>query len=97
MHRCTADPSSNMAPHLKDLETTMNDTAPNPLEALLANLRDTLGDLAPEPLLNRMKPALERFLEQFQLVPKREYDAHMAKLSRSRGGGRPTGSPDRGT
>jgi uncharacterized protein HemX len=70
-----------MALHLKDLETAMNDTAPNPLEALLANLRDTLGDLAPEPLLNRMKPALERFLEQFQLVPKREYDTHMAKLS----------------
>lgn len=59
-----------------------NDTAPNPLEALFANLRDSLGDLAPESFLNRMKPVLERFLEQFQLVPKREYDAHMAKLTR---------------
>ena len=61
----------------------MNDTAQNPLEALLNRLRDTLGDMAPlsaEPLLNRMKPALEGFLEQFQLVPKREYEAHMATL-----------------
>ena len=39
-------------------------------------------ELAPEPLLSGMKPVLEGFLAQFQLVPKREYDAHMATLSR---------------
>ena len=54
----------------------------NPLEGLLARLQETLGELTPEPLLNRMKPVLEGFFEQFQLVPKREYDAHLDKLGR---------------
>lgn len=60
----------------------MTDTTTSPLDSLLSRLREALGELAPEPLLNRMKPVLEGFLAQFQLVPKREYDAHMAALTR---------------
>jgi BMFP domain-containing protein YqiC len=60
----------------------MTDTTTRPLDSLLSRLREALGELAPEPLLNRMKPVLEGFLAQFQLVPKREYDAHMAALKR---------------
>ncbi len=60
----------------------MNQTASNPLETLFARLRDALGELAPDPLLERMKPVLNSFFEQFQLVPRREYDAHLATLTR---------------
>ena len=60
----------------------MTDTTATPLEGLFSRLRDTLGELAPEPLLDRMKPVIEGFLTQFQLVPKREYEAHMAALER---------------
>ncbi len=59
---------------------TMN--AEQPLDSLFERLRETLGDLAPEPLLSGMKPVVEGFLAQFQLVPKREYDAHMTTLRR---------------
>jgi len=62
--------------------TDQTDSAPNTLEALFARLREALGELAPEALLNRMKPVLEGFFEQFQLVPKREYEAHMRTLAR---------------
>ena len=60
----------------------MNDRTRNPLDALLERLRSALGDLAPEPLLNRIQPVMENFLEQFQMVPKRDYEAHMAALKR---------------
>ena len=59
-----------------------SNTASDPLEALFARLRETLGDLTPEPLLNRMKPVVQGFLEQFQLVPQREFQAHLANLER---------------
>ena len=59
-----------------------SNTASDPLEALFARLRETLGDLTPEPLLNRMKPVVQGFLEQFQLVPQREFQAHLANLDR---------------
>ena len=61
---------------------TMN--AEQPLDRLFERLRESLGELAPEPLLSGMKPVVEGFLAQFQLVPKREYDAHMATLSLQR-------------
>jgi len=64
------------------MDEAMDDKTQNPLDALLERLRITLGDLAPEPLLNRMQPVIENFLEQFQMVPKRDYDAHMAALKR---------------
>ena len=54
----------------------------NPLDALFNTLRSTLGELAPDPLLDRMQPVVERFLAEFQLVPKKEYDGHMAALAR---------------
>ena len=63
-------------------ETDNHSPGSSPLENLFARLRETLGELAPEPLLRRMQPVLEGFFEQFQLVPKREYDAHLASLSR---------------
>lgn len=50
------------------------------LESLFVQLRESLGDLAPEPQLSRMREVVEGFFEQFQLVPKREYDTHMATL-----------------
>ena len=61
---------------------TMNDTTANPLDTLFSRLRDVLGELAPEPLLDRMRPVVEGFLEPFQLVPKRDYEAQLAKLDR---------------
>jgi BMFP domain-containing protein YqiC len=59
-----------------------SNTGSDPLEVLFARLRETLGDLTPEPLLNRMKPVVQGFLEQFQLVPQREFQAHLANLER---------------
>lgn len=53
-----------------------------PLDTLLTRLREALGELAPEPLLQRMKPVVESFLSQFQLVPKHEYDVHMKAIDR---------------
>lgn len=53
-----------------------------PLEELLDALRTTLGSLTPEPLLNRMRPVLEGFFERFQLVPQRDFQAHLANLAR---------------
>lgn len=60
----------------------MNERTRDPLESLFERLRHTLGELTPEPLMNRLKEVLESFFEQFQLVPRREFDAHMAKLAR---------------
>lgn len=73
--------SSNMIARFTH-EPGMNQTASNPLETLFARLRESLGELAPDPLLERMKPVLNGFFEQFQLVPRREYDAHLATLTR---------------
>ncbi len=53
-----------------------------PLEELLSNLRQTLGALTPEPLLERMRPVLEGFFAQFELVPKRDFEAHLTQLRR---------------
>ena len=53
-----------------------------PVDTLFSRLGEALGELAPEPLLDRMKPVIERFLGQFQLVPKHEYDVHMSSLAR---------------
>lgn len=60
----------------------MNQRAQTPLEALLAGLRDAFGEIAPDNLGNRLKPVLEKFFEQFELVPRRDYDAHLAALAR---------------
>lgn len=54
----------------------------NPLDELIDRIRQTLGELAPESLLNRLKPVFEDFLGQFQLVPQREFQAHLEALAR---------------
>ncbi len=54
----------------------------SPLETLFSGLRDALDDFPPEAAGNRIRPVLEGFFQQFQMVPKREYDAHMAALAR---------------
>lgn len=56
--------------------------AQTPLDSLFAGLRDAFGEIAPENLGNRLKPVLDGFFEQFQLVPRRDYDAHLATLTR---------------
>jgi len=58
------------------------DTPLNPLEDLLARLRDALGDLTPEPLSERLAPVMEDFQSRFQLVGKREFQSHLDHLKR---------------
>ena len=66
----------------KSSQPDMNDSSQNPLETLLHRIRETLGELAPEPLLNRLQPVIENFLEQFQLVPKKEFETHLKTVQR---------------
>lgn len=60
----------------------MNERAQNPLETLLAGLRDALGELAPDTMAGRIRPVLEGFFEQFQLVPRSEYARQVATIER---------------
>ena len=53
-----------------------------PEESLFARLRESMADLAPDAVLEQMRPVIERFTAQFELVPKRDYDAHLATLGR---------------
>ncbi len=55
---------------------------PPPLEELIDRLRQALGNLSPEPLAASVRPVLEGFFEQFELVPKRDFDAHLKQLER---------------
>ncbi len=59
----------------------MSQTTSPPLDALLNRLRAVAGE-APEALIDRMRPVLDGFFEQFQLVPRREYDAQLANLQK---------------
>ena len=59
----------------------MSQTSSPPLEALFNRLRAALGE-APESLFEGMRPVLDGFFEQFQLVPRREYDAQLASLEK---------------
>lgn len=59
----------------------MSQTTREPLDALLSRLRAVVGE-APESLIDRMRPVLDGFFEQFQLVPRREYDAQLASLEK---------------
>ncbi len=63
-------------------EHPMSERPQTPLETLFAGLRDALEEIAPDNLGNRLRPVLEGFFEQFQLVPRRDYDAHLATLTR---------------
>lgn len=60
----------------------MNQRAETPLDTLLAGLRDALGEISPENLRKRVRPVLDRFLDEFELVSRRDYDAHLATLAR---------------
>jgi BMFP domain-containing protein YqiC len=64
-------------------ENARSSNASQPLDTLLNRLREALGDHLPGgPLTDRLQPVLEGFMEQFQLVPRREYDAHLATIAR---------------
>lgn len=54
----------------------------SPLESLLGRLRAALGDLSADPVSGRLQSVVEGFFEQFELVPRREYEAHLATLAR---------------
>jgi BMFP domain-containing protein YqiC len=62
----------------------------NPVELLLGRLRQALGDLIGDPglasqdLTSRLTPAVESFLAQFELVPKREFEHYAESLERLR-------------
>jgi BMFP domain-containing protein YqiC len=58
----------------------MSQTTSPPLEDLMSRLRSTLGD-APASLFDGMRPVLDGFFQQFQLVPRREYDAQLASFA----------------
>ena len=58
----------------------MSQTSNPPLEDLMRRLRDALGE-APASLLDGMRPVLDGFFQQFQLVARREYDAQLASLT----------------
>ena len=58
----------------------MSQTSSPPLDDLMKRLRDALGE-APASLLDGMRPVLDGFFQQFQLVPRREYDAQLASLT----------------
>lgn len=77
----TADNASYSSGHSSG-HSSGDNSGNNPLEALFSRIRATLGDLAPEPLFDRLRPVLDGFFDQFQLVPRREYDTHLAALSR---------------
>ena len=54
----------------------------SPADHLFAGLRDALEDLAPDRVDDRIRSVLDGFLKQFQLVPKHEYESHLAVLTR---------------
>ena len=60
----------------------MSQTSSNPLDTLIGRLRESLEGLAPEAALERMRPVLDGFFGQFQLVPRRDYDAYLEKVTK---------------
>ena len=52
-----------------------------PLEDLISRMRAAAGD-APASLFEGMRPVLDGFFEQFQLVPRKEYDAQLASFEK---------------
>ena len=59
----------------------MSQTTSPPLEDLINRLRSALGD-APASLFEGLRPVLDGFFQQFQLVPRSEYDAQLASLKK---------------
>ncbi len=59
----------------------MSQASSPPLEDLINRLRGALGD-APTTLFEGMRPVLEGYFQQFQLVPRHEYDSQLASLEK---------------
>ena len=59
----------------------MSQSTSPPLEDLINRLRDAASE-APASLFEAMRPVLDGFFEQFQLVPRREYEAQLASLEK---------------
>lgn len=59
----------------------MSQTTSPPLEDLISRLRSAASE-APASLFETMRPVLNRFFEQFQLVPRREYEAQLASFEK---------------
>lgn len=55
-------------------------TEPDSAERLLNRLRATLAD-APAGLASTIEPLLHQISDRFQLVPKVEYERHVAQLA----------------
>ena len=69
-------------PLAKHLDPMTQQRPHTPLDTLFDGLKDALGEIAPDNLGSRLQPVLSGFFEQFQLVPRRDYDAHLAALTR---------------
>ena len=59
----------------------MSQTTSPPLEDLFNRLRAAASE-APASLFETMRPVLDGFFEQFQLVPRREYEAQLASFEK---------------
>ncbi len=66
----------------------MNDSTRNPLDMLLGSIQDALsglgelGRVGPETLRDRLRPVMDGFSDQFELVSRREYEAHLKTMER---------------
>ena len=52
----------------------------DPLTRLLEHIRATFGDVLPKDALTALENTATSLFERFELVPKHEYEAHMAVL-----------------
>ncbi|MEM8768172.1 MAG: hypothetical protein AAGE43_12050 [Pseudomonadota bacterium] len=65
-----------------------NDSARTPLDMLLGRIQEALGGfgefsrMGPETLRDRLRPVLDGFSDQFELVSRREYEAHLKTMER---------------
>ena len=59
----------------------MSQTTSPPIEDLINRLRAAASD-APASLFEAIRPVLDGFFQQFQLVPRREYEAQLASFEK---------------
>ena len=66
----------------------MNDRTRTPVELLLQRIQEALGGLGelgrvgPETLRDRLRPVMEGFSDQFELVSRRDFEAHLKTMER---------------
>ena len=66
----------------------MNESTRTPLDLLLRRIQEALGGLGelgrvgPETLRERLRPVVEGFSDQFELVSRRDYEAHLRNMER---------------